>query len=524
MGKETSFDKIRVLLIDDEPDTLGSIPLDAGSHVWFPLLRAPDPPAEALGIPENFELRWLAAPTEAREYWELATSIGGKWPARLSSEGYLPEIICFDYALTGDITPVEARDQVPENSVAQVSPLPILRSLAATLGVALPRGEPLPDELDLKRNDCFGLYVGGLLYATLADHPCGAVALTRYAEQTIGASKDGQFFEWFLKTRHAGTFSRRGRPAPSWYELLCDGVRSLRARIGELYRTGIIQITLDDLGAFAMDPGHPVLTVHSRYGARRFPANGLFVDFLPQQRPSEASRWAMGLIEKKFREYGSPDEKTNVPRQFQTIREGMAAAESLWQAYLDRDNDDRLTQKRLRLSELLAKGASVEDTPELADLVQLFHADIAANGCPPEDDWVRDLRLFNKDIQRWVVLFAVVRFLQHCTIGREKWRQKCRDAKWGGAAHLFDIPVHPREIYLPLFPRAYQPLAIPWGDLTAQSWARHLDRYVIRPQDILNGSEEPTQLEKMLLRDYAVGIGFSRSDWDADEYASVILG
>ena len=88
---------------------------------------------------------------------------------------------------------------------------------------------------------------------------------------------------------------------------------------------------------------------------------------------------------------------------------------------------------------------------------------------------------------------------------------------------MFDIPVDPKEIYLALFPRAYQPLAVPWEDPTSQSWGRHLARKAVRPQDVLNGGAL-SRLEQLLLRDYAAGIGFAASDWRGDEYGSVVFG
>ena len=519
METKAESDRIRILLIDDEPGTLGG-KVKAGGSKWFPVLDDPEDMPEPLGIPRYFELRWLAAPTDVREYWDLTGAVRHRSTKPLASETYVPEIVCFDYALTGTPVPVEERDHVPRDRVADITPLPKLRKLADSLGVRIPDGERLPDELNLSRKDCFGLYAGALLYSAFSEHPCGAVALTRYAEQTIGSSKDGQFFEWFLHTKHAGTFSRRGRPAPTWYELLRDGVRSLRARIEELFRAGLVGISLKDLAELQNDGSHGVLTVESPLGVRRLPVPGLFIDVPPAERNAEAAKWAEQLLVSRFRQCG--DQVNTVPANMDDIRRGMVAAEELWNAYLDYDNERQLTEKRLRLSELLEGGAQPQDNEECDQLCSLFHADLKTNTCPRDDDWVRDARRYDERAQRWAVLFMVVRFLHHSISGNSKWRNKCLAEDREKAAAIFDIPVDPREVYLALFPRAYQPLIMPWTDPTSQSWGAHLNRKAIRPQDVLSG--KATRLERMLMQDYATGIGLFRSTWHDNRQARLVFG
>ena len=514
------IDKIRILLLDDEPGTLARNV--SGSKSWRPKLYEPDDAVEPLGIKKHFELRWLAEPGEARQFRDLSAAISLKQPQRLLSDGFVPEIVCFDYALTGEPRAVEHRDHVPKDELEQISPLPALRRLAKSMGIPVSEMKGLPDSLQRQtRTDCYGLYVGVLLYDTFIDHPLAPVAVTRYPSQTITENQDGQFFEWFLQTKHGETFSRRGRPAPSWEELIIEGVKTLQVRIRELFCANAIQVDLDDL--MKMSRGkHHVLTIGSRYGVRRLPVQGLFIG--EQDIPDAASKWAKATFLAKIRG-NSASEREQVVQELglDVIRRAITATEELWKARLDQDNEHQLTRKRMRLSELMALKGNSDSKSELEILTKQFDADIQRDTCPKTAHWVRDIRNYDKEIQRWVVLFTVVRALHHSYVGRIQWQKHCKKEGWNGPAMTsLAPPLDFREIYVTLFPRAYQPIVIPWEDPTSR-WGNSLHRHAVRPNEVLQG-KGVSCLEQMLMRDYALSLGFTRAQWIQDEQARLVLG
>ena len=83
-------------------------------------------------------------------------------------------------------------------------------------------------------------------------------------------------------------------------------------------------------------------------------------------------------------------------------------------------------------------------------------------------------------------------------------------------------PLGFHEVYLAIFPRAYQPIVIPWGDLTGR-WGNTLHLHAIRPNEVLKG-KGISGLEQRLMQDYALSLGFAKPEWIQDEQARLIFG
>lgn len=345
--------KIKILLVDDNPSFLSLEPKIGEQRHKLPRIHDQGRKGSSRAdLSANFDLRWVATACEAREFRDLSLALAARSPAHLGLNGWVPEIICFDYALTGRIRAVDERDYPPE-IVEALSPLPALRRAAASLKLKVPTPSPEPDTGAAHDADNHGCFAGGMIFSAFSDHPCAPVALTRKgSEKTIGT--EAAFFEWMLEQESNKTFSRKGRPAPTWNELIFDGVDSLMKRLEQLAKSGIVQISLDDLIALADEKAQSmqqVLTVRSRYGRWRLPTQGLFINFAESERKGKAQQWAKKLLEdtiRGFHQVGAGEEEQ--PESLLDLWRGRKLAEeTLWYEYCSPDRKDR-REKRLLLS------------------------------------------------------------------------------------------------------------------------------------------------------------------------------
>ena len=93
--------KLRVLLIDDEPRGLMRDVEFAGREYRVPKLGPSAREGRQIErIAELFEFRWLSTAQEAREFRDLSKVLSLLDPVALGDEGWVPEMLCFEYALT----------------------------------------------------------------------------------------------------------------------------------------------------------------------------------------------------------------------------------------------------------------------------------------------------------------------------------------------------------------------------------------------------------------------------------------
>ena len=111
------MNKINLLLIDDNPKfcwlkiknaiELGCIQDNGYSNEQLekqiPVILNDAPESEGEhweDIEKHFNLKWLQSPLDVREYYDLSSEIESRFTApKLGEKGFVPEIICFDYAL-----------------------------------------------------------------------------------------------------------------------------------------------------------------------------------------------------------------------------------------------------------------------------------------------------------------------------------------------------------------------------------------------------------------------------------------
>lgn len=549
-------DKIRVLLLDDNPASLNLIQWIDGVRYESP--QVSDSATTDFDMPELdqlFDLRWLTSAAEAREFRDLSLLVSRTTPEALIREGWVPEIFCFDYALKDDRSISERF--FTEKLAHSLSPLPNLRRYVEACALSLPASSAVPHVEVAQGDDNYGCFAGGLIFTTFSDHPCGPVALTRKgSDKTVGT--EASFFEWMLENEAHGTFQRKGRPEPQWRDLIPDGLRVLRSQIEGLARGSIIRVSLDDLIALTDSGSYQVLTIRSRYGLRRLPVAALFLDYKPWQREDAARSWAAGVLDKIFS--GAED---GFRLTLDDFIQGRNLAHILWTAY-----DGEESVRRVRLSELLSKqtgrrrpdALTAEEASELEELKRHFGVKAietrAACGANYVD--IRQERFTDRQ-KRWAALIIIVQLLARSV----KVRNKLEGAPGHAAGQdRYDYslcqPLQAADVYLALFPVARDPVILPfhqnndpgavWGkpltrlddDRRAPSIRddqRNWGSIALRVNDVLNGlpwKENPRQPEKawtyglmpgerQVLQHFAHSIGFGDDEWEKDGQARQIL-
>lgn len=509
-----SHDKIRILLVDDMPDGL---PQDLG----WPHPRN-GPPQMDVDYDEWFDFRWVATPEEACEYRDLSWLVGQHEPETLNHRGWLPELLVVDYALTQDTRTVAdrvAHADSRESWVARLSPLPALRECAARNALIEDSREKRFSVTPRAGSEYWGCFIGGLLMTTFSDHACAPLTVTRYNQTTLGEQcPDAKFFEELMEVQSSGLLHATGLSAsPTWRDIIPRGMRRLRQRIVALARANMIQISLDDLLSLADDGNHEILTVSSRYGRRRYPIQGLFID-----NKDDPQQWARRQMEEAWASVyssGKAGRDQHSGGAFEELAEASKLARSVWAAYVDKDT----FAKRERLSELEALREETQSprgdgpvsrkkqptltsdqTKTLEDLKHYFAVD--GSQCGKFADVLDDR--YSTKARRWAALFLVVRVLYarvHAVVVSHARRSRAHTSQIADV--LANLPLNLKDVYLALFPLPRRPVALPWhkGDVSS-AWRSDLLKISVDVTRILNGEGiEPK--ERRILRMYAESVG-----------------
>jgi hypothetical protein len=498
-------DKIRVLLLDDRADSLrGGYPYKDGKSFSAPKVHDAEEEEEKKRpeIGNHFELRWLATATEAREFRDLARELSRAAPQAMGKRGWVPEIVIFDYALTGKPETVAERP-LPSDLIAALSPLAAMRQCAASVGIPVHEALGIPPFTGASfDDDNLGCYAGGLIFCVFSDHPCAPVALTaKGSNKTLGT--EAAFFEWMLDPESHGAFGAKARKGATWTQLLSAGVNALRTQIEQLAKASMVQISLQDLLALALNGHHPILTVRSRYGRRHLPTDGLFIDIAPSSQHQEAEKWAKALLAKALGEVAAPG--TGAERYRSTLsdlRRGMELADILWEKY----NDYALVEKRHRVSltvHELRKGRPLDSlSDEEKGLVEMFQIDlekeIAGHGRSECGANCLDIRHpdYTPRQQRWAALMIIIRVVHRRWEASQSWVTLSREHGWRGAAVELLREVDKDDVYLALFPVASGPVVLPWhkGEAPETRWQTLKSLSVATPdatqEDPKSGSKE----------------------------------
>jgi len=418
-------DRICILLIDDKP--FGNI---VGA-----------PPALPTAYESWFDFRWLAKPEECREFRDLSWLVAENDPSRLGRDGWLPEILAIDYMLMEVPKTVQERANKSGFDATAFSPLLALRTTAskwkdAIVNKKIPRRG--------SANEYWGCFAGGLILATFADHPCAPVTITAWNPSSgPSASPDTVYFEWLMATQSGGLLEGTGQGSKgvTWEGIIASGVERLRKRIEELARCGIVTVDLKELANLAAGAHQSVVTFTSRYGTRRLPVSGLFID-----NPTAANGWARDL----FRGLVSPGNWQE-----------FGVAEKHANELLDTYDNEEFVWKRIKLSNLLRwkeKGISIDES-DLESLKQEFDADIEVvtnkqGNCKITgkiQNHVCDIRYLQLEdwVRKCTAFIVVLKLLKRFC---ENWKQGMPYEE-----------ISPGEVYLALCPVARNPIILPFS-------------------------------------------------------------
>jgi hypothetical protein len=396
--------RIRVLLVDDKPAFCMDIGHESEPHLPNKYTK-------------HFELTWIQNAQEARWAMETFELISQQHPERLSAIGWPPEIVVFDYALTGGGRE-RREDSDPTNICSRLGR--IVADARLDYGFGRPSDIDPPPQTEPMDRDRTGCYVGGALARTFSLHPCGAVPTTAKVDTR---STDADFYQWLNSRYFYGLFKEKERGSPQWEDLLIAGVRAVRERIVELVRTDVIRVAPANLFELRRDAAamrERDVVFFSRYGRREVPVAGLFVDFLAPDGnedqegfSSVASAWADKLLEALFRGHGH--------EQFQVAK---ALAAKYWHASLSEASMERYELSQLAVQQNRTEHEETQMT-RLCEKMGLNAEDVRADPANvPVNKVAYPLGLWRKvanndAVARWSALMLAVRAEQHHRLATE---------------------------------------------------------------------------------------------------------
>lgn len=538
---KSSFDKIRILLIDDEPQNLCDEP------IWeYPMVM--DTPGSSLKFSDVLEVRFLTTTEEAREFRDRSLLLAHSKPETFSRAGWIPEIVVADYMLTGNPLPLEMRH--PER-FETLSPLHALRKHTSDqLSEAATRmkfkGERIPQD-----HESYGCFAAGLICNTFSEHPCGLVTRTKRTPGDLEGTYVG-YFQWLMANQIANWLQPELPIPREWRDVLRVAMPRLRARILELARQRLIAISLRDLMELESNGEHETLTIESCYGVRRLPVTGLLCDEFPDadRVATEAKDWAGQVLEALVQPCFSRDDTAahgGFPDAREDLKSAVELAERIWSnGYL---NEARMKQ-RFELATLWNQREEGEQYDEirLRQLIVSFQlkqgdpSSIDLDAVKEIEDFV-EIRTdgFSGLSKRWAALMIIVRLMQWIHEAREVARES--DSEMLHKAGFFD-GVCAKDVYLALFPISKGPIGLRHqGKSSAASlagaWGAELQRLNdarlpqlhfgskkdknlgLLVEDVLNGEDwldggpkGMTPAERFLLQCFALQHGYTMKHWD----------
>ena len=468
-------DRIRILLLDDNPESL----VVSENGITVPMM-----PRE---LERYFEPLWLATSEEAREFRVGLLAVASVSPELLGAKNVIPEILIFDYDLLKDKTRVKDRATVGKVGYEKISPLPRLSEAMREAQITLEslKGETTCPRVErrsfvstpeqgaaAKATDNSGCFAGGLLLAGLSDHPCAGIPSTRWGSDKTKGS-EAAIFEWLLERDSDRSFEEKGRQWPNWEELIRYAVPRLRKRISELDNANLITLSMQDLFTLSTSgslKGTEVLRVWSRYGLRHLPLTALFIDHAEMDRSREVKAWAIERLEALL-ERSVPGAQLTQAKE--DLMQGQRIAGQLWQLYTS-----EIRLRRERLADLVKQqetnSLSKEEQQELDKAVAEFALTFDSDGVAECAEHVCTIQSLGKGASgrsvRWAVLF----------IGVHLYDIKCRaltnyDKYVEATGFTFPRPfkdLEPGDVLLALYP---VPSKYPKGN-PADDWGKYLVR------------------------------------------------
>lgn len=365
------MNKINILLIDDNPrfcfhlledgiawDCVPDNNFSAGQHkLKIPLITNDyDGPERErwAGLAKYFQLGWLQSPLDVKEFCNLSSEIERRsGTLKLGEAGFVPDIICFDYALS-EMMDVSYYDPVLDKPVLHlVNPnYRMAEFLNTEFGEKnelyrhlnnIPRNYKTHEQSSL---DNMGCYAGGVTAFLFRNHPCASIPVTFKTKDSV-EGEDAGYFEWLVESEMEDAFNWDDRGEDkAWYRIISDAIGRLRKRIEKQIYAGKVTPVHKELWALANTgtatlKEDSILTIHTVYGTKQFPLHGLFIDIEPEERVVFIADWATGIIKSLYtrEQYVLTETIIDRAKQF---------SEKLWSHYSDTEK----VLKRLKLSEV----------------------------------------------------------------------------------------------------------------------------------------------------------------------------
>lgn len=342
--------KIQVLLIDD-------LPTFALTNVKRTQLKNIKPYQKDKRVPyisdstycDFFELKWLRNKEDLLLYKKLCRDIEDTFSSSELGNNNIPEIVLFDYALTGHEDTNFLNEENDLNLLEQINPNYKLTQLWKEKNSS--GNLPKIDEININANQIYsGLNddnigcIGGIMTVThFRNHLCVGIATSRKTNIDIQGN-DVQFLEHLVKEPNQFNFQLRGNISNlNWKVLLNKSVKLLKFRIETQIQTGKATPNYSQLTSIAQGNffREGTFSIETAYGKRDLPLLGLFIDIDDdEQIKPEIQDWANRLLNK-------------LPITNSITKKAIEVSMTLWDTYIY-DFEDRiiLSDYSTRLSDL----------------------------------------------------------------------------------------------------------------------------------------------------------------------------
>lgn len=538
---------IRVILIDDQPKTL------IGVNDFPEVTNDSDNGDERfVDIEKYFKVKWLQNMNDIKEYRNLCHEVEDIYGTTfIGDKGWVPEIVCFDYALSPGKNentgmPEHIKQSNPNLLLIEYSEkfkrlarsysdkekneikAPKIRKAIEHLLLnnpdfndlnnteklkqaeeflkenrLLPFYEPIVRSLNGKDNmGCFG---GGLIVSQFRKHPCVGIPTTSKESASIEGS-EAEFFEWLIEDDLNNTFFH-GVKTQKWTMLLPKAVENLRIKIKSLVSGNKITLAFGQLmqlanGKISENDNEQIFTFYSDFGKHSLPLKGLFIDVAIENRNVEIKNFCSELLNQLIK-------NTKAGMSVSILRNAYDFADTLINEYkneekfFDRINYSFLKQ-RLELGLISAK-----QEKEFDKLLKKYFM----TGLEDRYKDCFDIRSkdFGKDdsiTKRYTVLFTMLNIYK---IFQDFKLENAEKNEFKNQTYLFNEPEE-YDYLLGIFPRAETPPVLHiHNSKNKGTFDKALkDRVQFILSDVLKAKNENGVIkeeEKILLQSYALGIG-----------------
>lgn len=472
---------------------------------------------------EYFELKWLRNKEDLQLYKKLCRITEDQFSSSGLGriDGVVPEIVLFDYALTGHEDKSYLNEESDMNLLTQIVPIYRIKEFLLDEKKEIPTADNVSLDVSLiadgLNSDNIGCMGGIMTVSHFRNHVCIGLATSRKSDEHI-QGQDVQFLESLVKEPYQFNFSLRGNIKNlTWKTLLTNSALMLRNRIKTLIQSSKITLDLTQLLEYAGGDVKPeqdkrIFTFQSVYGVRHLPLDGLFIDIDAENRKEAVQSFAKECLDIHLKNANSGLTKD-------IFDEAIKFARQLLEQY---DNKDKFL-KRIRFSQLKQKAENSTITADQQTDLNSIFSELGMEITAKEYKDAFDLRNYNGTndnlVKRYAALFVMVA-IYHRYVEFKKCN--ARENEFKGKPYLFTQP-EKMDYLLGIYPRPSTPLILPLhgkadgldNDLKRTTKRCDTDSKGLLINSVLNNIDDGgiTKGERPLLQSYALGIGLNTGDF-----------